>query len=323
MNELLKLSSVSKTEGDFVLESISFSQQRFQKIAIAGETGSGKSTLLKIIAGLIQPDAGEVLFEGARVAGPHEKLVAGHSGIAYLSQNFELPKFLRVEQVLNYANTLSPLAALSVYEICQIDHLYKRRTDQLSGGERQRIAMARLLISSPGLLLLDEPFSHLDMVHKNTLKTVIRDIGKKLKINSILVSHDPADTLSWADVILVLKDGKLIQSGMPETIYRNPVNEYVAGLFGKYTLMPLKRNPFGWRAEKGKSFAMLRPEDFKISKAKSAVKGKVIDSRFFGSHCELDIELKLADVTVRTSIGRYHTGDAISVSASIAKPWLF
>src|SRR5688572_22923099 len=104
----LTVSGISKKGlGNFELQEITFLQRKNQKIAIAGETGSGKSTLLKIIAGMEQPDAGEVLFNEQRVKGPDENLVPGYPGIAYLSQDFELPKFLRVEQVLAYANNLS------------------------------------------------------------------------------------------------------------------------------------------------------------------------------------------------------------------------
>src|SRR5687767_484925 len=142
---LLSVSGISKqVDGGFLLQDISFTQRRYQRIAIAGETGSGKSTLLKIIAGLVQPDSGEVIFDGERVKGPAEKLVPGHHAIAYLSQDFDLPKFLTVEQALSYTNTISDSAATAIFEICRINHLLNRKTDQLSGGERQRIAIARL-----------------------------------------------------------------------------------------------------------------------------------------------------------------------------------
>jgi iron(III) transport system ATP-binding protein len=163
--------------------------------------------------------------------------VAGHPHVAYLSQQFDLPKFLRVEQVLDYVNSLSVNEAASIFSVCRIDHLLQRKTDQLSGGERQRIAIARLLVGRPTLLLLDEPFTNLDMVMKSLLKKVIDDIGKKLRITCIMVSHDPEDSLAWADEIMVLKNGKVIQQGTPHSIYREPVNEYVAGLFGAYNLI--------------------------------------------------------------------------------------
>src|SRR5687767_587781 len=235
---LLTVSGLSKSEkGKFIVKGINFTQQSFQKIAIAGETGSGKTTLLKMIAGLIQPDTGEMLFENKRVVGPYEKLIPGHPGIAYLSQHFELRNNYRVEEELEAVNKLTDQEANELYSICRIEHLLKRKTDQLSGGERQRIVLARLLSAFPKLLLLDEPFSNLDAVHKSIIKSVINDISLKLKVTCIMVSHDALDILSWADRILVMKDGELIQEGTPEHIYQQPVNEYCAGLFGEYNLI--------------------------------------------------------------------------------------
>jgi iron(III) transport system ATP-binding protein len=327
----LKLAGVTKKgEGDFLLQDITFTQRKHQKIAIAGETGAGKSTLLKIIAGLVQPDSGEVIFENDRVRGPGEQLLPGHPGIAYLSQHFELQKFLRVEQVLRYSNTLSNAVAQQLYEVCQIDHLLSRKTDQLSGGEKQRIAICRLLISSPRLLLLDEPFSHLDIVHKNTLKTVIDDIGDKLKISCILVSHDPEDTLSWADKVLVMKAGKVIQNDRPEIIYRQPFNEYTGGLFGNYNLIPPKA--FKWfsqipairrsvsRGEERDLF--LRPEHFKIvNTGTRAVKGRVTKVLFFGSHSEVRFSVRSISLTVKTVQTKFKEGDHIYVSVSAEYLW--
>lgn len=296
----LKLNAVSKQgENGFILKDISFSQKKFEKVVVAGETGSGKSTLLKTISGLVQPDKGEVYFEDVRVQGPEERLVPGHPKISYLSQQFELQKFLRVEQVLGYSNSLSDADANSLFKICQIDHLLMRKTDQLSGGERQRIALANLLISSPTLLLLDEPFTHLDMVHKNTLKSVIEDICRKLRITCILVSHDPADTLSWADKIIVLNNGEMIQKGDPQKIYHTPANEYVAGLFGRYNLMSVTDLEEIFRIRlngKAKRNIIIRPGDFLINHKKKGIRGKVSVVNFFGTHHELTV-----------AVGKHHT----------------
>jgi ABC-type sugar transport system ATPase subunit len=301
---LLTVSGVSKKhEGNFVLRDIGFSQERFQKIAIAGETGSGKSTLLKIIAGLIQPDAGEIELDGEKVVGPEEKLVPGHPRIAYVSQYFELPKFLRVEQVLTYANKLSEEEAGALFKICRIDRLLQRKTNELSGGERQRIALARHLISSTELLLLDEPFSNLDMVLKNILKTVIQEIGDRLKITCTLVSHDPADTLSWADEILVIKNGQLIQRGTPQTIYKQPCSEYVAGLFGKYTsltALQVENFPVLQRLTKPGKSMIIRPENFKMEKEGSETfTGKVKRLNFFGNYYEVEILVQQILITAK------------------------
>src|SRR5215203_1380378 len=145
---LLVYRITKQQENDFVLRDISFIQQQFQKIAIAGETGSGKTTLLKIIAGLIQPDEGQVVFKNEIVKGPEEQLIPGHPGIAYLSQHFELRNNYRVEEMLNLTLQLEDEQADTIFKVCRINHLLKRKTDQLSGGEKQRVALAGLLISS-------------------------------------------------------------------------------------------------------------------------------------------------------------------------------
>ena len=311
---LLSVSSISKQgEERIILNEISFSQKKFQKIVIAGETGSGKSTLLKIIAGLIQPDSGQVVFGGEAVMGPKDALVPGHPQIAYLSQHFDLQKFLRVEQVLEYANHLSHQEAASIFSVCRIDHLLQRKTDQLSGGEKQRIAIARLLIGKPTLLLLDEPYTNLDMVLKGILKKVIEDIGRKLRITCMMVSHDPADTLSWADEIMVLKEGSVIQHGTPQQIYREPVNEYVAGLFGDYNLLtPPQQRIVGVNHPTGTR--LVRPEEFRIRKSKTANRFHIEEIRFCGHLYELKLTYRQLCVWVVSTLQKYRVGDRVEIS---------
>lgn len=284
---LLTVSGIIKKEKEIdVLRNINFIQERFQKIAIAGATGSGKTTLLKIIAGLSQASAGEVIFEGEKIKGPQEKLLPGHPFIAYQSQHFELRNNYRVEEVLQMANKLSANDAAVVYSVCRIDHLLERWTDELSGGERQRIALARQLVSAPKLLLLDEPFSNLDILHKNILKNVISDISERLQVSCILVSHDPADLLSWADEIIVLNRGVVVQKGSPEEIYNLPINGYVAGLFGPYNeVTPALITLFP--AISGKRF--IRPEEFETeTSGMNGIKGEIKTVKFMGSYYEVE-----------------------------------
>jgi ABC-type sugar transport system ATPase subunit len=323
---LLIVRGISKQTGsDFVLKDIHFNQQKYQKIAIAGETGSGKSTLLKIIAGFIQPEAGEVLFENERVLGPDEKLIPGHKSIAYLSQYFELRNNYRVEELLEMANKITNEEADTIFEICRIKHLLKRKTDQLSGGEKQRIAAAQLLITSPQLLLLDEPYSNLDMVHKKILKSVIHDISEKLKISCIMISHDPSDTLSWADEVLVMQDGAVIQRGTPAQVYNQPMNEYVAGLFGNFNL--LNNNlakafgrPVG--ADQLDKDLFTRTEDFSItSDEKEAPMGEVNKVHFFGGYYEIEVLLEDGRIVVRTTQNALTKGDLVYVSLNKKNNW--
>lgn len=317
---LLKVSAVSKQmNGNTVLQDISFTQKKFQKLAIVGESGSGKSTLMKIIGGLVQPDGGDVLFENKHVEGPNERLIPGHPQMAYLSQHFELRNNYRVEEILEYANTLPENEALTLYEICHIKHLLKRKTDQVSGGEKQRIAMARLLIGAPKLFLLDEPFSNLDNLHRNTLRAVIKAMGEKLGITCLMVSHDPVDALSWADEIIVMKDGQIIQQDTPEKIYRQPVNEYAAGLFGKYNAFTrTEAASFGEIPEEygNKKQLFLRPEAFTLlaKQSKTAVPGIVTEILYLGSHYEVEVALPEAMVIVKIDNIEQSQGDVVYVT---------
>ncbi|GGG05802.1 ABC transporter ATP-binding protein [Pontibacter amylolyticus] len=302
-------------DGHTVLHNISFAQGEYEKLAIAGETGSGKSTLLQAIAGLVQPSAGQITFEGKRVIGPHDKLVPGHEGIAYLSQHYDLPQFLRVEQVLRYANTLQGDEAETLYEVCRISHLKQRKTNQLSGGERQRIALARLLSTWPDLLLLDEPYSNLDKGHKELLKEVIHDITERLAITCILISHDPHDTLSWADRILVIEGGRLVQQGTPEQVYRHPVDAYTAGLFGSFNLIPAAvASEFTARTgipASGRDL-LVRPEHLKfVDKGIATLTGTVQKAIFYGGFYDVQVQLPGISVTARTQAIPASTGETV------------
>ncbi|WP_310397850.1 ABC transporter ATP-binding protein [Hymenobacter sp.] len=324
--DLLSVSGVGFVEKNaVVLQAISFTQRRGQKLALAGESGAGKSTLLQVIAGLVQPSAGEVRVLGGRVRGPAETLVPGHPGVAYLSQQSELPHALRVGQVLRYANTRPASEAQALFELCRIDQLLLRRTDELSGGERQRVALARLLLGAPQLLLLDEPFSNLDRVHKRQLQAILAAVGEQLGITSLLVSHDPADALSWAEQILVLRRGQLVQQGPPEDVYRRPANEYTAGLFGDYNLVRGADRqalaPAAGRKSARKAL-LVRPEEFRLGPADGGGQdGTVRAVRFFGGYYELEVALPATTVRVRAETAAWVPGAAVGVSLAAGAGW--
>jgi ABC-type sulfate/molybdate transport systems ATPase subunit len=229
----LRVENIVKQELDIkVVHNISIEMARGEKLAIMGETGSGKSSVLKIIAGLMQPDEGTVWFEGKRVEGPLETLIPGHPKMAYLSQYFELRPNFFVHEVLEYANELPKEEAGYLYELCEITHLLKRKTHQLSGGEKQRIALARLLSKKPSLLLLDEPFSHLDLPHRKTIKKVIANAGVQMGFSTILVSHEPSDVLPWANRVIFIKNGGLNDDLLIKEGKVTTENQYVNGLLG-------------------------------------------------------------------------------------------
>lgn len=305
-----------------VLNNINVDIKPLQKVAIAGETGSGKSTLLRIIAGWEQAGSGEVWYNGQKVLGPEDKLLPGHPQIAYLSQQFELPNNYIISEVLDFENKLGNEEAAHLYNLCHINHLLGRKTNQLSGGEKQRTAIARLLIRQPGLLLLDEPFSNLDPIHKRLLKSILHSITHQLQISCILVSHDPVDTLSWADELIVLKDGQIVQQADPKAIYYFPENEYVAGLFGPYNLLAGKIRPaaqLSFLQQKDKR-QLVRPEQLIIRRQakQSALAARVVAVHFTGSYYEIEIEHEGALLLAISADGDFEPGQLVYAEVKTA-----
>lgn len=318
---LLQVSHLFKYNKEaVVLNNVHFDYDKFRRLAIAGETGSGKTTLLKTIAGLIQPDAGQVLFEEKRVLGPDEKLLPGHSRIAYLSQHFELRNNYRVYDYLEMASKVNETEAHHIYELCQIEHLLKRKTDQLSGGERQRTALARLLTTSPRLLLLDEPYSNLDGLHKQALKTVINDIVEQ-GTACIMVSHDPLDVLPWAEEVLVMREGNLVQKGAPRQVYNQPMSEYVGGLFGDYNVLSPGEasNILGLNEIEDKQ-VFIRPENIQLQRDE-LVAGRVETVLFFGSYYEVEVVFGDTKLIVKTNHHSFAPGDRVTATALPENLW--
>lgn len=315
---MLQVTRITKQKADTTaLKDIDFRQlANMKKLAIAGETGSGKSTLLKIIAGLEQADSGTVFFNGKKVLGPEEQLMAGHKQIAYVSQHFELRNNYKVEEELAYTNQLSDSDASIIFDVCRISHLLHRKTNELSGGERQRIVTARALIAQPSLLLLDEPYSNLDKTSKEMMKTVVYDIAEQLNISCILVSHEPEDILYWADQLIVMHEGAIIQQAEPKEVYLRPVNEYVAGLLGKFNIITTANMIYFIQLpgiDLARKKVLIRPEHFIITQnVKNSVKAEVMHNRFLGNYEEIDVlianHLKL---TVQTR------GESVSVGQTI------
>jgi ABC-type sulfate/molybdate transport systems ATPase subunit len=274
--------------GGFALENISFSIPPMKKVAVMGQTGSGKSTLLKTIAGFIQHKIGTIHFNSKKVLGTNYQLIAGEKGIAYLSQHFELRNNYRMEELFEYANEeFTKEEANELFELCKVNHLFKRKSTELSGGEKQRVALTRLLLTKPKLLILDEPFSNLDNIHKSILKKVIAEISNKYQITCILCSHDATDVLPWADEILIMQQGKIIQQGNAEEVYTKPQSDYVAGLFGDYCKA---NNIINQYFNLPASQLYLRPNNFIIS-SDGKYYGVVKHCSYYGTYYKIEVQV--------------------------------
>ena len=178
---VLEIKEISKTDKNRTrLTAINGALHEGISLGIAGGTGSGKTTLLKIIAGLLQPDAGAVFYKNKRIKGPDELLIPGHAEIAYVSQYFELRNQYTILQLLEMADISFESRVQSVAEKCQISDLLSRSSQEVSGGERQRVAIALALLKQPKLLLLDEPFSQADYKNKIMMEQTLDRLKRKV-----------------------------------------------------------------------------------------------------------------------------------------------
>ncbi|MCX6208948.1 MAG: ABC transporter ATP-binding protein [Bacteroidetes bacterium] len=306
----------------FSIKNISFNQYFQQKIAIVGISGAGKSTLLKMIAGLLQPTSGKIIFNNERVIGPDEQLLPGHKKIGYLSQHYELLNNYIVKDLILFENKLTEQETESLFTICRINHLLLRKTNELSGGEKQRISLCMLLVKKPQLLLLDEPFSNLDLIHKTTLKKVLEDISDKLKITTLLASHDPSDILSWANEIIVIKDGSIMQQASATIIYNQPINEYVAGLLGIYNFLNDTQLLVITNEHFSEGNYIIRPQHISIATINNAMfSGKVVGINFFGNYYLANVLVDDFIITIMLLNKDVQLNELVSLSVDKNKIW--
>ena len=314
--DLIEATHLTKRlSGRLAVDDVSFQLQHGSQMGLIGETGSGKSTLLKMIAGLLTVDKGGVTIDGERVLGPDEKLLPGHPSIGYLSQFFELRNHYRVEEELDYSNLMDEGEALELFTLCKIDHLLPRWTSEVSGGERQRIVLAKKLIARPSLLLLDEPFSNLDLIHKNILKKVLLEVKNKLDLTIVIASHDPQDILSWADHVLVMRSGSIVDQGSPFVLYHQPASIYVASLLGPINIVSehvAMRLGLTNRFSSAEFF--LRPERIRINTVDAeGVDAGVMEIKFAGSFYLISVLILEEVVVVSTTCCEWKVGDKIKI----------
>jgi ABC-type Fe3+/spermidine/putrescine transport system ATPase subunit len=287
--------------------------------AIIGESGSGKSTLLKLLYGLLSPSAGEVLFKGERIWGPGEKLIPGHDAMKMVTQQTDdLNLFAKVWD--NIASML-PHTDLKadrektekILKQLKMTAFADKRVADLSGGEKQRVAIARALITNPEILLLDEPFNQVDTSFREGLQHDIRQIVKETGLTVIIVSHDPAEVLSMADELLVLKDGEILESGKPKSIYQNPKHLYTARLLTNCTVLTKEEAKICGLKTKA-DHIVIYPEWIETVRTWTRNDWEVKQVLFKG--CYEDLLLERKGITVRVlndQFGKYQEGAKINL----------
>lgn len=274
---MLQLQNISFSYLDQpTLKNVDFSLTKGKTLAIIGESGCGKSTLLKLIYGLQDLNSGQIYWNDTEVLGPKYHLIPGMDYMKYLAQDFDLMPFITVaENVGKYLSNIYKdkknqriAELLDIVEMSELAHV---KAKYLSGGQMQRIALARVLALEPEVLLLDEPFSHIDNFRKNSLRRKLFAYLKEKQITTIVATHDSSDVLSFADEALVMQNGTLLAQDTPQNLYQNPKSHYIASLFGDVNTVTLD----------GKEI-LLYPHQLVVDK-KGALQVVVLNSFFKGA----------------------------------------
>jgi iron(III) transport system ATP-binding protein/putative spermidine/putrescine transport system ATP-binding protein len=248
-------------ESSPVLKGIRFKAVAGERIGIVGHSGSGKSTLVQLLAGLLAPLSGDVLWQDVSVSAQANTLIPGDTRIALVSQKDRLlPGFTVFEQMdyglrkLQDADRMRRIQRLA--GVLQIRTLLDRNPDTLSGGERQRVNLAVQLCRPAEIWLLDEPFTYLDAPMRRSVWMFLQTDASMKRALVLLVSHLPEEIFAFAERVLVIKQGRLLRDTKPMTLYRSPRTRYEAGLLGECTVI---------RSTASGPVTVYRPEDWEVS----------------------------------------------------------
>lgn len=238
----LELKNIKKSFSgdDEVLKGISLSIQKGEFITLLGSSGCGKTTTLRIIAGLEQPDSGQVFLEGKDVTG----LDPDKRDVNTVFQSYALFPHMNVAENIGYGLKLKKVPKSEIkkrvsqmLELVQLSGYEKRKPSELSGGQRQRVAIARALINNPKVLLLDEPLGALDLQLRRAMQTELKRLQKKLGLTFIYITHDQEEAINMSDRIAVMNKGTFEQIGTPDEIYNRPRTSYVAAFVGSANIL--------------------------------------------------------------------------------------
>lgn len=340
---LLKIKNLHKSfQGVKAVNNISITLEKGKVLAILGESGSGKTTLLHLIAAFYEPDSGTLTLDNERITPPSEKLIAGHPDIKLVRQDYGLFPNMSIRaniayELRYYEENYRNERVDKLLEISGLTHVQHHMPRQVSGGEQQRATIVKAIAEEPKLLLLDEPFSHLDAVNKRRLKSEVLNLIKAEEVSCIFVTHDVTDAYGMADELLIMQNGNALQLGSPEEIYRKPINHYVAEITGEVyfssELGVLNGPPCGaeftktqfnnsnhtdnFEYEKPLSTqhselkTLLRPEQIRVSE-KSDIRATILSIKFLGAYYEVALQVDNSTLKMY-SFDRLNVGEKIGI----------
>lgn len=281
------------------INNVSLNVEEGKILAIIGKSGSGKTTLLKCIYGLEDLHTGQITIDNRLVLGPAYNLIPGHEDMRFVSQDFYVLDNHTVEEnikdkLMGYTDEYKQKRANALLRLLDLTSFRNLKAVTLSSGQKQRVAIARSLAEFPKILLLDEPFSNLDLPLRDKIFTYIRQQIKKENSSVILVTHQPEEALRYADEVAVMENGKLIQHDKTFNVYYQPKTKNVAALMGRYFVLE-QDDLTSSKIKLPKTQTYIRPNQLQIvdSKAKAHIEVTVTNVFFNGYGFEYFAETKL------------------------------
>lgn len=297
----VELKNINKTFGDYkASDNVNFGIEKGKLIGLLGPSGSGKTTILRMIAGLENPDSGEIVIDGKVV----NDIPASKRGIGFVFQNYALFRYMTVFDNIAFglkiqkkSNKFIKERVNELVKLIGLEGLEKRYPSQLSGGQKQRVAFARALAPNPNLLLLDEPFAAIDAKVRQELRSWLKDMIERLGVTSIFVTHDQSEAIEVADEIIITNKGRIEQIGSPIDIYQHPETAFSASFFGQTTTLDDYTKFKTFDVVDNVDRAVIRPEFVKVTKLsettaqKASVSvGEVIKTSFRGDNIEIAVK---------------------------------
>lgn len=312
----VKLANLSKAFGDTqAVDDVTMTIANGAFVTLLGPTGAGKTTILRLIAGLEQPDQGDVMIGGRSGAND----TPAQRNVAMVFQQYSLYPHLSVRDNLAFP-LRSPLLktpkqeidrkVAEVADVLKISHKLNNKATNLSGGEMQRVSIGRALVRSPSIYLMDEPLSSLDAKLRSDLRIELKRIQESLGATMLYVTHDQIEAMTMATHVGVLDEGRLVQFGTPREIYEDPVNLYVAGRLGQPRINVLPADMFAGAPSGAKTIG-LRPEHIAQGEGKPSQIRRV---EHLGDQTRLHLSLDGHEiVTLSESRTTYEPGDTLAI----------
>jgi len=337
---IIELKNITVTfDGDTILDNLSLSIRDGEFVTLLGSSGCGKTTTLRIIAGFLEPDAGEVFFDSKNMNG----VPAHKREVNTIFQRYALFPHYNVFENIAYGLRVRHLPEAEIKQrvsemltLVNLEGFEKRGIAKLSGGQQQRVAIARALILKPKVLLLDEPLAALDLKLRKDMQNELKNIQKALGITFVFVTHDQEEALSMSDTVVVMHEGRIQQIGSPVDIYNEPENAFVADFIGESNILDGVMKDDYRVFFSGKEFhcldtgfekneavdVVVRPEDVDIvAEDRGMLRGIVASVTFLGVHYEIIVDIGGFKWMIQTTdyaaegdvVGLYIEPDAIHI----------